>query len=282
MKKNKTKGFCLKKESLPGFAERLYLLLNQFNFMRFTKGILAGFLLLAGIRSSAQFNKGEKMVGASVASIFFNSGNSDISVASIGNNISKITSYGVNITPSIGWFISEKTAIGATLNINPNGQKTTYEQSGSTYQSDQSNGFNIGVGGFARNYFSRNNTLLPFGQFSLNAGISNLKTEGFFYGGAGPTAYKLSYSGNSSGGFFANANFSAGFTKMMGENAGLDFYIGYNYSYNKNTFKRTSLRDIGNDGTIDERGENETTTKFTNHGFVLGLGFQIFLKGKTK
>jgi hypothetical protein len=250
--------------------------------MRFTKEFFAGFLLFAGITTSAQFNKGDKMVGTSVASIFFNSGNADISVASIGNNVSKITNYGVSITPSAGWFISDKTAIGATLNLNPNGQKTTYEQNGSTYQSDKSNGFNIGIGGFARNYFSGNKSMAPFGQFSLNAGISNLKTEGFFYGGSGTGAYKQTYSGNSSGGFFANASFTAGITKMMGENAGLDFFIGYNYSYNKNTFKRTLLRDNGNDGTIDESGENETTTKFTNHGFVLGLGFQVFLRGKKK
>ena len=45
------------------------------------------------------------MVGASVAGIFFNSGNADISVA------------------SPGWFISDKTAVGASLIINPNGQK---------------------------------------------------------------------------------------------------------------------------------------------------------------
>ena len=271
-----------KKESLPGFAERLYLLLNQFNFMRFIKGILAGFLILTGISATAQFTKGDKMAGASVASIFFNSGNADITVASIGNNISKVTNYGISITPSIGWFISEKTAVGATLNLNPNGQKTTYEQNGSTYQSDKSNGFNIGLGGFVRNYFSDKSSLLPFGQFSLNGGVSNLKTEGFFYGGSGASAYKQTYSGNSSGGFFANASFSAGLTKMMGENAGLDFYIGYNFSYNKNTFKRTTLRDDGNDGTIDSRGENETTTKFTNHGFVLGVGFQVFLRGSKK
>jgi hypothetical protein len=250
--------------------------------MRFIKKIFTGFLLLTAITTSAQFNKGDKMVGTSVGSIFFNNGNADITVGSIGSNTSKITNYGVSISPSLGWFISDKTAIGATLNLNPNGQKTTYEQNGTTYQSDKSNGFNIGIGGFARNYFSGNKSLAPFGQFSLNAGISSLKTEGFFYGGSGTGAYKQTYSGNSSGGFFANASLTAGFTKMMGENAGLDFYIGYNYSYNKNTFKRTNLRDNGNDGTIDERGENETTTKFTNHGFVLGVGFQVFLKRKGK
>ncbi|MGB5028410.1 MAG: hypothetical protein WBO38_07895, partial [Chitinophagaceae bacterium] len=94
------------------------------------------------------------------------------------------------------------------------------------------------------------------------------------------SAYKQTYDGNSSGGFFANAAFTGGFTKLVGENAGLDFYIGYNYSYNKNTFKRTTLRDDGIDGSIDTRAENETTTKFTNHGFTIGAGFQIFLRGK--
>ena len=68
----------------------------------------------------------------------------------------------------------------------------------------------------------------------------------------------------------------------MGENAGLDFYVGYTFSYNKNTFKKTTLKDLGNDGTIDERAENETTTKFTNHGFTLGVAFQIFLAAKKK
>ena len=250
--------------------------------MRQKTSLFCLFLMLNSIAINAQFAKGDKMVGASVASIFFNSGNADFSTVSIGNSTSKITSYGVSITPSMGWFISDKTVIGATLNINPNGQKTTYEQNGSTYQSDKSNGFNIGIGGFARNYFSGNKSMSPFGQVSLNAGISNLKTEGFLYVGSGPSGYKQTYSGNSSGGFFANATFTAGFTKMMGESAGLDFYIGYNYSYNKNTFKRTTLRDNGNNGTIDERGENETTTKFTNHGFAFGVGFQVFLKGKKK
>lgn len=220
------------------------------------------------------------MAGSSVGSVLFNSGSSDITVVSIGSNTSKITSYDARINPSLGWFVSDNTVVGIMLNINPNGQKTSYEQNGSTYQSDKNNSFNIGIGGFARNYFSGNGSLLPFGQVSLNGGISSLKTEGFFYGGSGSSAYKQTYDGNSSGGFFANAAFTGGFTKLVGENAGLDFYIGYNYSYNKNTFKRTTLRDDGIDGSIDTRAENETTTKFTNHGFTIGAGFQIFLRGK--
>ena len=241
---------------------------------------LLSMVFLLTMVANAQFKKGMRMVGASIGSALYNSGSSDITVTSIGSNKSKITNYNVTINPSLGWFISDNTVVGATLNINPNGQKTTYEQSGTTYQSDKSNGYNIGVGGFARNYFNSKSSMMPFGQVSLNGGFSNLKTEGFFYGGSGPTAYKTSYTGNSNGGVFANASFTFGFTKMLGENAGLDFYLGYAFSYNKNTFKKTTLRDLGNDGTIDERAENETTTKFTNHGFILGVGFQIFLPEK--
>lgn len=217
------------------------------------------------------------MAGASVASILYNSGTSDITVASIGSNKSTITNYNVNILPSMGWFISENTAIGATLSINPTGNKTTYKQNNTTYQSDKVNSFNFGLGGFARYYLHSSGSMMPFGQVSINAGISNMKTEGFFYGGSGSSAYKQTYEGNSSGGFFLNAAFTAGLTKMLGDFTGLDLYLGYIYSYNKNTFKKTTLRDDGNDGSIDSRSENETTTKFTNHGFLLGLGFQIFL-----
>ena len=65
--------------------------------------------------------------------------------------------------------VYKRQVVGFMLNLNPNGQKTSYEQNGSTYQSDKNNGFNIGIGGFARNYFPGNGSLLPFGQVSLNA-----------------------------------------------------------------------------------------------------------------
>lgn len=244
--------------------------------------LIAAFLTLVSFSAHSQFSKGDKMVGANIASAIYNSGNADISVDRVGSNKSAITSYNFSINPTIGWFISEKTAVGASFNINPFGNKTTYEQNGATYQSDKSNSFNIGVGAFIRNYFGVSGSLMPYGQFGFNAGISNLKTEGFFYGGSGTSAYKSAYDGSSSGGFFANTNLQAGATKMMGENAGLDFFIGYLYGYNKNTFDKNTTRDIGNDGTIDERGENKTTSKYTNHGFYIGAGFQIFLRAKKK
>ncbi len=249
----------------------------------FKRYVLAVLTIAIALSAKAQFKKGDRMVGASVGSVIFNSGSSDISVDQVGSTTSKTTNYNLSISPTMGWFLSDKTIVGASLNINPTGTKVTYEQNGTTYQSDKSNAFNIGLGGFVRHYLNTGNSkLLPFGQFGFNAGISNLKTEGFFYGGSGVNAYKTTYDGSSSGGFFANSSLQGGFTKMLGENAGLDFFLGYLYSYSKNTFTRNSTRDNGNNGSIDETGKNVTTTKFTNHGFLLGVGFQIFLRGDKK
>lgn len=241
----------------------------------------AVFVILTGMltcNSFAQFSKGDRMAGASLATLIYNSGSTDSKVDQIGSSKSISKSYNINISPTLGWFLSEKTAVGGSLILNPSGSKITYEQNNTTFQSDQNNRFDIGLGGFARHYLGKSGNLLPFGQFGFNLGISSLKTEGFFYGGSGSSAYKTSYEGSSSGGFFTNASLQGGFTRMMGQNAGLDMYIGYTYGYNKNTFDRTTLRDNGNDGTVDETLRNETTTKFTNHGFYLGLGFQVFLK----
>ena len=124
---------------------------------------LSLFSLLVCGTINAQFSKGDRMAGATIASGVFNSGTADINVAQIGSNTSSVKNYNVSVTPSLGWFISENTAVGFVLNINPNGQKTSYEQGGFTYQSDQSNGFNIGGGGFARSYFAKTGSFLPFG-----------------------------------------------------------------------------------------------------------------------
>ena len=212
--------------------------------MRQLNIFLAAISIMAGISANAQFRKGDKMVGASVGSFFFNSGGSDVSIPQSRGYSSNTNSWGIIIEPAIGFFISSKTAIGGTLFINPSSQKTSYEDGGTTFQEDQKSDFSLGVGAFARNYFGTNSSsLMPFGQFGFNTGINSSGTEGFRYYDSNPD-YKTSYDGNSSGGFFLNTTLQVGASKMMGENAALDFYVGYNYSYNKNTFKTITSTDI--------------------------------------
>ena len=240
-------------------------------------------LLLLTVITNAQFKKGMRMVGSSVGSALFNSGSSDISSPQVtGTTSSKITNYNVSVNPLMGWFISENTVAGTTLNINPFGDKTTFEQNNTTYKSDKSTRYNIGAGGFVRSYFGQSKDLRPFVQASLNAGFSNLTTEGFLYHSSGSPTYKETYSGKSSGGFFLNASFTGGFTKMVSEYTGLDFFVGYTFSKNDFSFKKTTLYYVSSSDTNPSTGTDNTTTKYTNHGFVLGVGFQVFLAGKKK
>lgn len=237
---------------------------------------LISFILITVV-TNGQFEKGTRIAGATIGSIFFNSGNSDVSFpAPTQGYTSSTTSFGLSLTPSMGWFLNTHTVVGATFTINPTKNKSMFENGGNTFQKDESTSFSIGIGGFARNYFSTSSSFMPFGQIGFNAGVNNEKTNGFFI--AGSNAYKTTYDGKSSGGFFANSLFAIGMTKLLNPHIGFDIYAGYNFSYTKNKYKTITWRDNGNDGSIDITSENQPETQFTNHGFVLGLGFQVFLE----
>ncbi|HSU26944.1 MAG TPA: hypothetical protein VLJ68_01070 [Chitinophagaceae bacterium] len=228
----------------------------------------------------AQFKKGMRMVGASVGTGTYNIGNSDVTYPSVTGFSSKENSYLLSFSPMMGWFISDNTVIGGSLLLNPNGSKSRYMSTGSTFQQDKVNTFNVGLGGFARNYFKSSGSMMPFGQGNLNLGVSSKNSSGFFYGGSGSSVYKTTYEGKSSSGFFANVTLSLGITKELNPNTGFDLFVSYTYSYSKNTMKTTTLRDDGNNGSVDLTSVNEPTTKFTNHGFSIGVAYQIFLDAK--
>jgi hypothetical protein len=246
------------------------------------KSILVFLFILSGLSPVlSQIKKGTKMAGASVATAFYNSGKSEYSFPPPTTGYtSNVSGYGLNISPSLGWFISDNTAVGATLLLNPSKNKTedVSDANGNTFSKDNSTRFNFGFGGFVRNYFKTDGNILPFGQFNLNMGIGSTSSNGFYFSGGD----KLTYNGKSSGDFFLNSGLSFGFTKMLNDNTGLDFFAGYNYSYTKSSYKKVLEVDNGNDGSIDSRVENSPTQKFTNHGITIGVSFQVFLDKKKK
>ncbi len=235
-------------------------------------------VLYSGSHCLGQFKKGMRMVGAELGTAFFTAGSSDVSYPAPTNGYTAhTTQFGLNIGPTIGWFISDHSVAGFSLFINPTSNKTDYSSSGSTYEQDKLSGLNLGIGGYARNYFKSSSSFMPFGQVGLNLGVSNQKSSGFFYGGKDSTVYKLTYDGKSSGGFYANAAISIGLTKLLTPHTGLDIALGYTYSYSKNTYKTTTLRDNGNNGTIDQTSVSNPTTKYTSNGVSVSVGFQVFL-----
>ena len=162
---------------------------------------------------NAQFAKGDKMVGASVASAFFNSGTADQTVTSIGSVTAKVTSFGLSISPEPGMvYFQIKQLLESVLNINPSGEKTSLRREAVAilFNKDKTNTFNIGIGGFVRNYFGNVGSFIPFGQFGIKWQVSVMLTieKVFFMVAAVPVAYKETvHNGKSSGGFFANSTF---------------------------------------------------------------------------
>jgi hypothetical protein len=227
----------------------------------------------------AQFSKGMRMPGITVGNIFFNSGTTEYVSAS--QNTSGYTSHinkgGFAVSPGMGWFVSDDLVVGAQLIAGYTYDKNIDDQNNLTFRKNIYKSFNGGLGVFARKYFSTTKSLIPFSQISIAAGTGASKSEGFLYG----SNYKETYSGKSSGDFFANAGAQLGVSKLLSDHIGIDISAGYLYSYTKNTFRNNTARDIDFNGSIDETGVEEISTKKNNHGFMLSAGFQVFL-GKRK
>ena len=234
----------------------------------------------ASVSSKAQFSKGMRMAGASIGTAFFNSGKADYSVPSptSGYTINTNT-LGVSLSPSFGWFITDNVVVGAQLSGGYKYDKTLKsDESDVTYYKNVINSFNLSVGGFARNYFHASGSFTPFAQVSFSVGFGSSEHEGYGYNTA--PVYKDVFKGKSSGDFLANAGLAVGATKMLNKHVGLDFVAGYTYSINNSKYKTNTDRDIGINGSVDEKLVSDLTIKSSNHGFALGVGFQVFFGGK--
>jgi len=235
------------------------------------------FCCFISLTTNAQLEKGMRMVGASVGSVFFNAANADyVYNAGAYTATGKNTAYGLSFTPSYGWFFTDKLVAGAQLSVNYKSDKRTDESNGNTFYKNEVNTFTFGAGVFARNYFSTSGSFLPFAQLNLEAGTGSAKTEGFLY----TNTYKDTRNDKSSGDFSLAAGLSLGMTKMLGKNTGLDIYAGYRFMHYKTDFTSETLRDVGFNGSVDETIKNSYTQKYNSHGFNIGIGFQVFLDKK--
>lgn len=227
----------------------------------------------------AQFKRGDKMLGASVGTIFFNNNSTDFST-SVSTSTTSNDNFGINFNPSMGKFINENFAVGFMPDIGFSKQKQLGKSSaGSTYLKDETTLYNVGIGGFARYYFDgKNDKTRFFGQYNLSLGIGGSKTSGFQYETLG--IYVDRYDRKSSGDFIAKTGVNLGISKFLSNHTALDFYIGYNFSYIKSNPSGTTVRDYTNPGTADETQKINYDQKFTGNNVVLGIGFQVFLEKK--
>lgn len=236
------------------------------------KLILISIFISGAACSNAQFQKGYKMTGSSIAVTNISSGQTEYSFPSgTEGYTAHHNNFNISLNPSIGWFIQNNLVAGVQLITNFSKQEQWLEAvNGNTYKKDNYRNLDFGAGGFLRYYFSITSKFKPFAHAYLNAGSGSTKTDGFYY----LSNYSQTYTGNSSDRFFYNAGLNAGVTKMINASVGLEAFAGYVHSSNK--FTTTTKANTNDNGTIIN-SEYQPTQKFSGNGLNVGVGLQVFL-----
>jgi hypothetical protein len=249
------------------------LFINYLNMTRNNTCLLIVILVLQH-SSFAQFNKGTRMAGATVGGVFFNTAKYDYSYPSPTNGYtSKTNAFGINLSPNIGWFISNKTVAGGQLTVGYRYDKKLDASGNITFAKDVFNSLTAGAAAFIRHYLITGVKFQPFGQVTAGFAGGSSRNEGFRY----YSSYKDSYKGKSSSDITSTAGLSLGATRMLNAHTGLDIYAGYLFEHRKNVFTTNTTRDIDINGSIDETGRLEQTRKATTHNVTFGVGLQVFL-----
>lgn len=245
------------------------------------KGIFVlSVLMLAGFAGMAQFKKGTRLFGASLASAFINTAKGDVTAPGTAGFQREGNSFNLGLTPSYGWFTKENLAFGVNMTVQTSGSKYFSKFRDTSFIKDNSSTYSVGIGGFARYYLGKNQTgsTRTFAQLALGAGIGGGKSDGFAYGSDAVDSYFLTYDNKVTSNVFYNAGLTLGLTHMLNSHVGLDLGIGYSFVNNKNVYKNTTKYDykVQADVTL----ESNQTYVIKNHGVNISAGFQIFLDPK--
>ena len=165
-------------------------------------------------------------------SVRFNTSNIDNSAATTN----KSSNYSFNLNPSVGKFLSEKTAVGLALDISLTGDKMDFI----TVSSSKSSSF--GISPFLRYYALRWNKVSIFGQGNIGLALLNSSTKTSDVTIDGPKGTKIY----------------------------LTFYPGLSYDISENISLETSLNilSLGYNYTTTKTG----STKSKSSNFSLGGG----------
>lgn len=238
------------------------------------------FMLLAillPMGAFCQFSKGTWVPGINAAGLFFDAGTTTYTAPPPTEGYeSKTNSLGFQLTPSLGYFVSSKTMIGARLIAGYQYDKYLDVSNNITFRKKEDRVGRYGLGIFARHYFAESGKFLPWGQLNIDAGTGNAKTEGFHY----TSVYRESYEGKSSGNFFTSVGLQVGVTRMLSDHVGLDMSAGYAFTTEKTKTVTDTYRDVDMDGSIDERLNSDITAKIKKHGLLLSVGISVFLPRK--
>lgn len=244
------------------------------------KSLLLLLIFFSSFSAYAQLKKGNRMVGLTVASGLLSKGETELSGPNQTPSVSETGNFTLQLTPSVGWFLTDNAIVGASITVGLSDQTVRRKSAGVTYMEDNYNNIDFGAGTFFRYYFQGSSAFRPFTHLFFTAGSGTTNTDGFYYFTMGTDNAKSTYDGKSSGRFFYNAGINAGVTRLLSPNTGVDLFVGYLRTSNQMTTKTEQLIDYTSPSTPDTRSSFENTQKHTSNGVSFGIGFQVFLTRK--
>jgi hypothetical protein len=237
-------------------------------------------LLICVFCANAQLKKGNRLVGLTVATGLWSGNETEFTAPNAPSSTVETRSFSLQLTPSLGWFLTDQSIVGASVTIGMSDEVSRQKSGGVTFIENNYNNVDFSAGGYFRYYFNSTSSLRPFTHIFLSAGSGSTNTDGFQYYTGSTGTVRSTYDGRSSGRFYYNTGINAGLTKLISANSGLDFYIGYLRTYNKGTNKTEQFDDYSDPGTPDARSNYENTRKNTGNAITFGVGFQVFLNKK--
>jgi hypothetical protein len=233
------------------------------------KKLLLVLISFTAFVSYGQFTKGTRMVGVNIGSAGFSANSTSFDQEGVGLSTSKTNFINVSVSPSMGWFINENVVIGGNLAINF--QNRNYKAG--SFADSKTNDLTFGLGAFGRYYFGSSG-FMPYLQASLGGAFGSGKATG----NSKNSSYSDKWEENRKGIFNLSAGVSAGITKMLNKNVGLD--LGLGYSFVNSSYNYSAITNRQYVSTNTER--LETKGKYSNsiNGVAVSFGLLIFLDPK--
>ncbi len=241
--------------------------------------IAAVYTIVCTAAAHAQIAKGTVLLGTTVGSTSYSSASDNLDYTS-GTNINKSTdtkTYGFNIGPQVGVFLTNHFVLGGTLTYNITSRKTdaTTTSTVNTPVTAHTNATNytLNIGPFIRYYFynTLSNNLL-YVQANTTVGTGNGASSG--YGENMNSTYTSD--GKVSNIFNWNAGASIGLAHFFGPSVALDVALGYAYTSSKNGTANTTVNTNKNTSNVTVTNNNYDEKTATN-GISLGAGFHWYL-----
>ncbi len=236
------------------------------------KKLLLIITILTAVASYGQFTKGTRTVGINIANMNFSANNSSFDPESGGSSSSTTNNLNFSISPSMGWFMSEKLLVGGLINLNFFNSKYDAGRNNNAKNNDVT----FGLGVFGRYYLGAGG-FMPFLQASAGAGFGSGKETGLSTITVPGGTEK--YTTERKGILNLNAGIGGGLTKMVNKNVGFD--LGLNYNFISSSYNYSRVGEIQYPASSERR---ESKGKFSNFNNNVGvsIGMLIFLDPKTK